>query len=78
MGDRRREGQFLSYVGLLHAHWTKFDDARHCSMQRGTIASCLRQDEPWYSALRPSRDGTSCGGSRRRESRPCGGGYHRY
>ena len=30
MGDRRREGQFLSYVGLLHAHRAKFDDARHC------------------------------------------------
>jgi hypothetical protein len=30
MGDRRRQGQFLSYVGLLHAHRAKFDDARHC------------------------------------------------
>ena len=30
MGDRRREGQFLSYVGLVHAHRAKFDDARHC------------------------------------------------
>src|SRR5207245_667292 len=30
LGDRRRKGQFLSYVGLLHAHRAKFDDARHC------------------------------------------------
>jgi tetratricopeptide (TPR) repeat protein len=30
MGNRRREGQFLSYIGLLHAHRAKFDDARHC------------------------------------------------
>jgi tetratricopeptide (TPR) repeat protein len=30
IGERRREGQFLSYLGLLHAHRAKFDDARHC------------------------------------------------
>jgi tetratricopeptide (TPR) repeat protein len=30
IGERRREGQFLSYLGLLHTHRAKFDDARHC------------------------------------------------
>src|SRR5207253_9517794 len=30
IGDRRREGQFLSYLGLLRAHLAQFDDARHC------------------------------------------------
>ena len=29
-GDRHREGQFLSYLGLLHARQANFDQARHC------------------------------------------------
>jgi tetratricopeptide (TPR) repeat protein len=29
-GDRHREGQFLSYLGLLHARQANFDEARHC------------------------------------------------
>ena len=30
LGDRRSEGQFLSYLGLLHARQAKFDEARRC------------------------------------------------
>jgi tetratricopeptide (TPR) repeat protein len=30
LGDRRSEGQFLSYLGLLHARMTDFDRAREC------------------------------------------------
>jgi tetratricopeptide (TPR) repeat protein len=30
LGDRRSEGQFLSYLGLLHARQGAFDEARHC------------------------------------------------
>jgi tetratricopeptide (TPR) repeat protein len=29
-GDRHREGQFLSYLGLLHARQARFDQARQC------------------------------------------------
>ena len=29
-GDRHGEGQFLSYLGLLHARQANFVDARHC------------------------------------------------
>ena len=29
-GDRRSEGQFLGYLGLLHARQARFDDAYAC------------------------------------------------
>jgi uncharacterized protein HemY len=30
VGDRHSEGQFLSYLGRLHARQANFDEARHC------------------------------------------------
>jgi tetratricopeptide (TPR) repeat protein len=30
LGDRRSEGQTLSYLALLHAHQANFVEARHC------------------------------------------------
>ncbi len=30
MGDQRSEGQFLGYLGLMHAHQANFDEARRC------------------------------------------------
>jgi tetratricopeptide (TPR) repeat protein len=30
IADQRSEGQFLSYLGLVHAHQRRFDDARRC------------------------------------------------
>ena len=43
MGDRRRQGQFLSYVGLLHAHCNAFDAARRCLDESETL---LRTADP--------------------------------
>jgi hypothetical protein len=54
LGDRRSEGQFLSYLGLLHAREHRFDEARNC-LDTGQALLSGASDSVYLAVLLCSR-----------------------